>query len=37
VEAEVRRKLLREARKRVVLGPETLPSCCIYTVFNANS
>ncbi|KAJ8916111.1 hypothetical protein NQ315_004478 [Exocentrus adspersus] len=29
-------KALREASKRIVLGPELLPSCCCYTLLNAN-
>lgn len=28
-------KALREASKRVVLGPESLPSICFYTILNA--
>ncbi|XP_076223518.1 TATA-box binding protein associated factor 5 isoform X3 [Nomia melanderi] len=28
-------KALREASKRVVLGPDTLPSICFYTILNA--
>lgn len=29
-------KALREAAKRVTLGPECLPSICCYTLLNAN-
>ncbi|CAH1118033.1 unnamed protein product [Phaedon cochleariae] len=29
-------KALREASKRVILGPESMPSCCCYTLLNAN-
>ncbi|CAH1966580.1 unnamed protein product [Acanthoscelides obtectus] len=29
-------KALREVSKRVNLGPESLPSCCCYTLLNAN-
>ncbi|KAG5862261.1 hypothetical protein JTB14_016743 [Gonioctena quinquepunctata] len=29
-------KALREASRRVTLGPESLPSCCCYTLLNAN-
>ncbi|KAJ8961724.1 hypothetical protein NQ318_021324 [Aromia moschata] len=29
-------KALREASKRVTLGPDSLPSCCCYTLLNAN-
>ncbi|XP_066156213.1 transcription initiation factor TFIID subunit 5 [Euwallacea fornicatus] len=29
-------KALREASKRTNLGPENLPSCCCYTLLNAN-
>jgi transcription initiation factor TFIID subunit 5 len=28
-------KALREASKRVTLGPETLPSICFYTLLNS--
>eukprot|EP00730_Choanoeca_flexa_P003596 TRINITY_DN11450_c0_g1_i4.p1 TRINITY_DN11450_c0_g1~~TRINITY_DN11450_c0_g1_i4.p1 ORF type:complete len:677 (+),score=115.39 TRINITY_DN11450_c0_g1_i4:3-2033(+) len=34
-DAELRRAALKEARNRVALGPEQLPSCCAYTMFNA--
>ncbi|KAK6623211.1 hypothetical protein RUM43_009063 [Polyplax serrata] len=30
-------KALREASKRVTLGPDALPSICMYTLLNANS
>ena len=30
-------KSIREASKRVTLGPETLPSICMYTLLNSNS
>lgn len=30
-------KALREASKRVTLGPDALPSVCMYTLLNANS
>lgn len=30
-------KSLREASKRVALGPEILPSVCMYTLLNSNS
>ncbi|CAH1105872.1 unnamed protein product [Psylliodes chrysocephalus] len=29
-------KACREASKRVTLGPDSLPSCCCYTLLNAN-
>ncbi|KAF7284164.1 hypothetical protein GWI33_022415 [Rhynchophorus ferrugineus] len=29
-------KALREASKRINLGPENLPSCCCYTLLNSN-
>ncbi|XP_023011595.1 TATA-box binding protein associated factor 5 [Leptinotarsa decemlineata] len=29
-------KALRETSRRVTLGPESLPSCCCYTLLNAN-
>ena len=29
-------KALREASKRVTLGPDTLPSICCYTMMNCN-
>lgn len=29
-------KAMRDALKRVNLGPETLPSVCFYTLLNAN-
>jgi len=29
-------KAVREATKRVALGPDSLPSICLYTVLNSN-
>ena len=36
-DAELRRVALQEAKSRVLLGPKALPSCCAYTMFNAQT